>query len=74
MNNSSIVSDVFIARRGCPREILLDRAFIAEDTQTFEGERNVKWYFSLTQGPWYGGIWGRLVQSVKVFRKMDKLI
>ena len=57
----------FIARRGCPGEMLSDNgsAFIAEETQTFVGERNVKWYFSLTQAPWYGGIWERLVQSVK---------
>ena len=57
----------FIARRGCPREMLSDNgsAFTAEDTQTFVGERNIKWHFSLTQATWYSGIWERLVQSVK---------
>ena len=57
----------FIARRGCPREILSDNggAFIAKDTQVYVAERNIKWKFSLAKAPWYGGIWERLVQSVK---------
>ena len=57
----------FIARRGCPQEILSDNggAFLAKETQVFAAERNVKWSFSLAKAPWYGGIWERLVQSAK---------
>ena len=40
-------------------------AFIAKDTQVYVAERNIKWKFSLAKAPWYGGIWERLVQSVK---------
>ena len=61
----------FIARRGCPREILSDNggAFIAKDTQVYVAERNIKWKFSLAKAPWYGGIWERLVQSIKSLEK-----
>ena len=57
----------FIARRGCPKEILSDRGsgFVASETQAFATERNIKWSFSLTKAPWYGAIWERLVQSAK---------
>ena len=57
----------FIARRGCPREILSNNsgAIITKDTQVSVAERNIKWKFSLAKAPWYGGIWERLVQSVQ---------
>ena len=57
----------FIARRGCPREIWSDNggAFVANETKKFVAERNIQWSFSLAKAPWYGGIWERLVQSVK---------
>ena len=57
----------FIARRGCPQQILSDNgsAFYAIETQKFATERNVKWKYSLTKAPWYGAIWERLIQSVK---------
>ena len=47
----------FIARRGCPQEMLSDNgsAFIAEETQTFVVGRNVKWHFSSTLVRWYMG-------------------
>ena len=57
----------YIARRGCPQEILSDNgsAFTADRMQTFVAEMNVKWQFTLTKAPWYGGIWKKLVQSAK---------
>ena len=64
----------FISRRGCPRIILSDNgtAFIAELTQNFATIRNIKWKFSLTEAPWFGGFWERLVSPVK--RSMIKTL
>ena len=47
-------------------------AFIAELTQNFAALRNIKWKFSLTEAPWFGGFWERLVSSVK--RSMKKTL
>ena len=56
-----------ISRRGCPRIIFSDNgtALTAELTQNFAATRNVKWQFSLTEAPWFGGFWERLVLPVK---------
>ena len=57
----------FISRRGCPRIILSENGtvFTAELTQNFEATRNIKWQFSLTEAPWFGGFWERLVSPVE---------
>ena len=57
----------FIARRGCPQEILSDNgsAFSATETQRFASDRSINWKYSLTKARWYGAIWERLIQSVK---------
>ena len=57
----------FIARRGCPQQMLSDpgSGFTATKTQMFATERNISWKFTLTKAPWHGAIWERLVQSVK---------
>ena len=31
----------------------------------FASERNIAWNFSITEAPWYGGFWERLVSMVK---------
>ena len=61
----------FISRRGCPQIILSDNgtAFTEELTQNFAETRNFKWQFSLTEAPWFGGIWERLVSPVKRLMK-----
>ena len=63
-----------ISRRGCPRIILSDNgtAFTAGLTQNFAATRNIKWQFSLTEAPWFGGFWERLVSPVK--RSMKKTL
>ena len=57
----------FISRRDCPRIILSDigTAFIAELTQNFAAICNIKWKISLTEAPWFGGFWERLVSPAK---------
>ena len=57
----------FISRRGCPQKVLSDNGtvFKSELTQAFASERNIAWNFSITEAPWYGGFWERLVSMVK---------
>ena len=57
----------FIARRGCPKEILTDNGsvFTAADTQRFAAERKIHWKFNIAEAPWFGGFWERLVSTVK---------
>ena len=56
----------FIARRGCPRELLSDNrtVFTSQETRKFASNQN-SWKFSLTNAPWYGSFWERLVSVVK---------
>ena len=39
--------------------------FTADETQRFMTNRLINWKFSLDCAPWQGGIWERLVASVK---------
>ena len=39
--------------------------FCAEATQTFESNLRIDWKFNLEGVSWFGGIWERLVVSVK---------
>ena len=57
----------FIARRGCPNEMLSDNgiAFNSKETQIFSSERRIRWHFSIAEAPWFGGFWERLVQLTK---------
>jgi len=56
----------FIARRGCPNMISSDNAktfkCVAEE---ITASHNLKWNFIVERSPWAGGIWERLVRSVK---------
>ena len=57
----------FISCRGCPGKILTDNGtvFTSQETQKFAANRNIEWQFSLSNAPWYGGFWERLVSIVK---------
>ena len=46
--------------------------FAADATQEFVSDRGINWKFNLDCAPWFGGIWERLVASVK--RCMKKVI
>ena len=57
----------FISRRGCPSVMVSDNgpSFKAEETQSFISNRYIKWKFNVESAPWWGGMWERLVASVK---------
>ena len=57
----------FIAHRGCPGELLKNNGtvFTSQETQKFASNQNISWEFSLTNAPWYGGFWERLISVVK---------
>ena len=68
----------FVARQGLPIKILSDngRTFIATskeihtilnhpEVQAHLRGRGVKWIFNLPRAPWWGGVFERLVKSVK---------
>ena len=40
-------------------------SFKAEETQSFISNRYIKWKFNVESAPWWGGMWERLVASVK---------
>ena len=65
MDNKSLRK--FISCRGCPGKILTDNGtvFTSQETQTFAANRNIEWQFCLSNAPWYGGFWERLVSIVK---------
>ena len=57
----------FLSRRGCPTKMISDNGsvFVAHATQQFAADRGIYWKFNLDCAPWFGGIWERLVASVK---------
>lgn len=59
----------FVSRRGMPNKVLSDNAktFQAAAKQIAQSyaEEGVKWAFNTPRAPWRGGIWERLVRSVK---------
>ena len=64
----------FISRRGCPNTMISDHGtvFTAKETQSFASNRFINWKFTLECAPWFGGMWERLVASVK--RCLKKVI
>ena len=56
-----------IAPRGCPGELLSNNGtvFTSQEIQRFASNRNIVWKFSLTNAPWYGGLWEMLASIVK---------
>ena len=65
MDNKSLRK--FISCRGCPGKILTDNGttFTSQETQKFSANKNIEWQFSLSNAPWCGGFWERLVSIVK---------
>ena len=57
----------FFSRRGTPTSILSDNGsnFTADETQQFVKFKNVDWKFNPPASPWWGGVYERIVRSVK---------
>ena len=71
----------FIARRGRPKEIFSDngtnfvggerelrkqlKAMNQRNVDLWAMRRDIKWHFIAARSPHWGGVWERLVQSVK---------
>ena len=57
----------FVARRGKPRLMLSDNAtnFSAKETQSFLVNHNIVWQPTISNAPWYGGMYERLIKVVK---------
>ena len=68
----------FISRRGCPQCIvsnnaktfkgankLLQNLFKDEEVKKFLVMKRIKWINILSKAPWYGGVYERLIKSVK---------
>ena len=68
----------FAARRGLPSMVLSDNAktfktaskeirkiIRAKRVQTYFANKGISWRFSVERTPWWGGMWERLVRSVK---------
>ena len=68
----------FTARRGLPRTFLSDNAktfksaakevkkiILSAEVQSYLADRSVSWRFIVQKAAWNGGIWERLVRSVK---------
>ena len=57
----------FFSRYGVPETILFDNGthFLSQETQSFISSYDLKWYFNPPLSPWWGGIFERMVRSVK---------
>ena len=68
----------FISRRGCPQRIVSDNAktfkgankllqnlFKDEEVKKFLVMKRIEWINILSKAPWYGGVYERLIKSVK---------
>ena len=57
----------FVSRRGCPNIVVSDNGstFDAIETKRFWADRFVEWRPTLEAAPWMGGMYERLVASVK---------
>ena len=60
----------FISRRGCPRVIRSDNAKTFQAAAERLGlKHQIEWKFHVERAPWTGGVWERLVTSVKAALK-----
>ena len=68
-NSKNFINSIkkFIARRGCPKNIVSDngKVFTSQENQSFCAEQGIAWKFNLDGAPWWGGFWERLVGMVK---------
>ena len=57
----------FIGRRGTPHTLVSDNAtnFAAKETQSFLTDRKILWQPTISNAPWYGGMYERMVRVVK---------
>ena len=57
----------FIPRRGCPSLLVSDNRtiFTANEIQSFISDRNIIWKFNIDATQLWGGMWERLIASVK---------
>ena len=57
----------FIARRGYPSMMVSDngKTFKGNELKAFNAKHGIKWRFNLPKSPWWGGMFERLVRSVK---------
>jgi len=57
----------FVNKHGAPNVIVSDNGknFISKDVQEFAVNQGITWKFNIENAPWYGGIYERLVRSVK---------
>ena len=57
----------FFSRYGVPETILSDNGtqFSSQETQSFISSYGLKWYFNPPLSPWWGGIFERMIRSVK---------
>ena len=63
----------FISRGGCPDNVISDNSsnFVAIETQNFASNLNINWHFNLALALWQGGVFERLIRSVKELLKKD---
>ena len=64
----------FFAAGGVPTLIISDNGsqFISNETQSFVNNRGTKWQFKLPSAHWWGGMFERMIQSMK--RCLRKLL
>lgn len=57
----------FIARYGVPEIVVSDNgtSFKGPEIQNFATNNNITWKFNLQKAPWQGGVFERLIKSVK---------
>ena len=57
----------FIARRGYPALMVSDngKTFKGQELKKFNARNSIKWRFNLPRAPWWGGMFERVVRSVK---------
>ena len=57
----------FIARRGCPKNIVSDngKVFTSQENQSFWVKQGITWKFNVDDAPWWRSCWDRLVGMVK---------
>ncbi len=69
LNTSDFIAafERFAARRGLPKTVMSDNAKTFKRASEILSSRNgIKWKFITERAPWHGGIWERLVRSVKL--------
>ena len=57
----------FSGRRGCPTLIVSDnqKTFKSKILKSYVAQEGIEWKFNLAKAPWWGGMFERLIKSVK---------